>query len=159
MQEHLNKLSITILEKLNILMDILDSTDNTSIDTKRNTQKRTIKMIVGHLIDSASNNTHRIVNMQYQSSPLIFPDYANLGANDKWISIQNYNNYDWEDLKSLLQTTNKHIAFIIKNIDTTKLNNTWITALEEEYTLEEIIEDYPRHFELHINEIKDLIGK
>jgi hypothetical protein len=60
------------------------------ITQRRNVQHRTIKQIVGHMIDSASNNTHRIVHMQYQSSPLIYPDYANLGNNDRWIAIQNY---------------------------------------------------------------------
>ena len=55
---------------------------------RRNSQNRTIKMIVGHLIDSASNNTHRIVHLQNQEPPLIFPNYATFGNNDKWIAIQ-----------------------------------------------------------------------
>jgi len=44
---------------------------------RRNSQNRTIKQIVGHMIDSATNNTHRIVHLQYQPSPLVYPDYAN----------------------------------------------------------------------------------
>ncbi len=60
------------------------------ITERRNSQNRTIKQILGHMVDSASNNTHRIIHLQYQKSPLIFPDYANLGNNDRWIAIQNY---------------------------------------------------------------------
>jgi hypothetical protein len=60
------------------------------ISFRRNSQNRTIKQIVGHMIDSATNNTHRIVHLQYQPSPLIYPDYANRGNNDRWIAIQNY---------------------------------------------------------------------
>ena len=59
------------------------------ICNRRNIQNRTIKQIVGHMVDSASNNTHRIIHLQYNSSPLIYPDYANLGNNDRWIAIQN----------------------------------------------------------------------
>jgi hypothetical protein len=48
------------------------------ITNRRNGQNRNIKQIVGHMVDSASNNTHRIIHLQYQASPLIYPDYANL---------------------------------------------------------------------------------
>jgi hypothetical protein len=43
------------------------------IALRRNSQNRSIKQILGHLIDSVSNNTHRIVHLQYQQSPLAFP--------------------------------------------------------------------------------------
>jgi len=50
-------------------------------------QHWTIKETIGHLIDSASNNTYRIIHLQYQQSPLVFPDYANLGNNDRLINF------------------------------------------------------------------------
>ena len=63
-----------------------------TITNKRNDQNRSIKQILGHMVDSASNNTHRIVHLQYQESPLIFPNYAANGNNDRWIAIQDYHN-------------------------------------------------------------------
>ena len=57
------------------------------ISERRNSQDRTIKQILGHLIDSASNNTHRYIHLQYQNSPLNFPNYATNGNNDRWIAI------------------------------------------------------------------------
>ena len=54
------------------------------IIVRKNKQNRNIKQILGHMIDSASNNTHRIVHMQYQPSPLYFPNYASNGNNDRW---------------------------------------------------------------------------
>lgn len=42
------------------------------IRVRRNSQNRSIKQIVGHMVDSASNNTHRIIHLQYQPSPMIF---------------------------------------------------------------------------------------
>jgi hypothetical protein len=68
------------------------------ISNRRNSQNRTIRQITGHLVDSASNNLHRIVHLQYQPSPLVFPDYANLGNNDRWIAIQNYQFENWIEL-------------------------------------------------------------
>ena len=155
--ELLDNISSDILKQVIELEEILKSEDKEVIATKTNSQNRTVKQIVGHLVDSASNNTHRIIHLQYQPSPLIFPDYANLGVNDKWIAIQDYYNYDMDDLINLMKYTNIHIANVIKKIDTTKLQNVWISALKEEYTLEEMIIDYPRHFKLHLDEIKELL--
>lgn len=125
---------------------------------RRNGQNRTIKQIVGHMIDSASNNTHRIIHLQYQVSPLIFPDYANLGNNDRWIAIQNYQYEKWDDLVQLWKYTNYHIVHVINNVDMEKLSNIWISALNDAVSLKEMIIDYLRHFKLHLSEIDDLIN-
>jgi len=155
----LENISSDTIKLINELEVILKNIDENIIGTKRNNQNRTIKQIVGHLVDSASNNTHRIIHLQYQPIPLIFPDYANLGVNDKWIAIQDYNNYNWNDLIHLMKYTNIHITNVIKNIDTSKLQNKWISALEDQYTLEEMIVDYPLHFKIHLDQIKELIDK
>ena len=128
------------------------------IANRRNGQNRTIKQIVGHLVDSASNNTHRIIHLQYQSSPLIFPDYATLGNNDRWIAIQNYQAENWNHLVQLWKYSNIHLAHVIEQVDPGKLDQEWITALNEHVSLKTMILDYLRHFKLHISEIEELIG-
>ena len=45
-----------------------------TITRKRNKQNRTIKQILGHLIDSAANNHQRMVRLQYNDK-LDFPDF------------------------------------------------------------------------------------
>jgi len=157
--DQLNEISQKILQLTNTWHNKLENLDKTTITINKNNQNRNIKQIIGHLIDSASNNTHRIIHLQYQKTPLIFPDYANLGVNDKWISIQNYKNQDWNDLILMLKYSNIHIAHVIKNINKDKLQNTWISALNQEFTLEEMIIDYPLHFELHLNQIQELINQ
>jgi len=132
---------------------------NEVITERRNGQNRTIKQIVGHMIDSASNNTHRIVHLQYQPSPLIYPDYANLGNNDRWIVIQNYQEEDWEYLVQLWKYSNIHLVHVIQNVNSYKLENEWITALNKNVSLKAMIIDYLRHFKLHLNEIDELINK
>ena len=128
------------------------------ITNRRNSQSRTIKQIIGHMIDSASNNTHRIIHLQYQDSPLIFPDYANLGNNDRWIAIQNYQNENWQDLVQLWKYSNLHIVHIINNVNVAKLENEWVSALNTRVSLKEMIIDFLRHFELHLKEIDELIN-
>jgi hypothetical protein len=126
---------------------------------RRNGQNRTIKQLLGHLIDSASNNTHRIIHLQYQESPLWFPNYASNGNNDKWIAIQNYQDEDWETVVKLWRYANIHLVHVIKNVDTSKLDNQWCSSPDELISLREAIKDYLRHFQLHLNEIDELISK
>ena len=127
------------------------------VTNRRNRQDRNIKQIVGHMVDSASNNTHRIIHLQYQPLPLVFPDYANLGNNDRWIAIQNYQAEKWGDLLQLWKYSNIHIVHVINNVDRNKLDNEWITALNENVSLKAMITDYLRHFKLHLSEIDELM--
>jgi hypothetical protein len=111
------------------------------------------------MVDSASNNTHRVIHLQYQPPPLIFPDYANLGNNDRWIAIQNYKEEEWNDLVQLWKYSNKHFVHVVRNINAGKLDNFWISGLNEDITLEAMVVDFPRHFKLHLSEIDELINR
>lgn len=131
-----------------------------TITLKRNTQNRTIKQIVGHMVDSASNNTHRIIHLQYQETPFTFPNYAVNGNNDRWIAIQNYQNENWDDLIQLWKFSHLHLIHVIDNVDQDKLEKEWIS--ESKYgniKLKDMITDFLRHFNLHLNEIQELIDK
>jgi hypothetical protein len=130
---------------------------NDILTQRRNSQNRTIKQIVGHMIDSASNNTHRIVHLQYQESPLRFPNYAIDGNNDRWIAIQNYLGEDWMEMISLWKYSNLHIVHVIENVDPSKLDNQWHYSEERLISLKDGIIDYLRHLKLHLNEIQELM--
>lgn len=134
------------------------SLDIDAVASKTNRQNRTIKQIVGHMIDSASNNLHRIVHLHYNKTPLVFPNYASNGNNDRWIAIQNYQAEDWNLLVSLWKYSNLHIIHVIEQVDTAKLDNKWIASPGVEVSLNEMILDYPRHLKLHICEIYELLG-
>ena len=157
----INKLSITteiisIVEawypKLILLPDDI-------ITQRRNSQNRTIKQILGHTIDSTSNNIHRIVHLQNQPSPLVFPNYATFGNNDRWIAIQDYQNEEWKNLTELWKYSLLHLCHVIWNADESKLKNEWIAGPDETATLEEMINDFSGHLKLHLSEINDLISK
>jgi hypothetical protein len=128
------------------------------ISNRTNSQNRTIRQILGHLVDSASNNTHRIVHLQYRENPMSFPNYATEGNNDRWIAIQNYQQENWHDLVKLWRYINLHLIHVIRHVDPSKLNNQWISSETKLISLQENIEYYPQHFELHLGEIEQLIN-
>ena len=76
----------------------LTSLGGEAITQRRNSQGRSVKQILGHLVDSASNNHQRMVRLQYNEE-LVFPDYTR--DNDRWIAIQDYQNAGWERLVEL----------------------------------------------------------
>jgi len=128
---------------------------NISIITeRRNKQNRTIKQILGHLVDSASNNHQRMVRLQYNPE-LVFPDYRQ--DNDLWIAIQDYQHAEWNELIQLWKFYNLHIIQVIRSVDKTKLGNYWHDFEGTRVTLHEMIEGYLWHLNLHLNEIQELI--
>lgn len=135
----------------------LSSIGDDILKSRFNKQNRTIKQILGHLIDSTSNNIHRIVHLQYQQSPLEFPNYASFGNNDRWIAIQNYQDEDWDLMIKVWKYSVFHLCHVIKNVDETKLTNEWIAGPGRMITLREMITEFTRHLKLHLSEIEELL--
>lgn len=135
----------------------LFSLDNDVLNNRRNIQNRTIKQILGHLIDSTSNNTHRVIHLQYQETPFEFPNYATFGNNDRWIAIQDYQNEDWSVMIQLWKYSLLHFCHVIRNVNDSMLDNEWIAGPGQRVTLRAMITDFPRHLKLHLSEINDLV--
>lgn len=169
---------ISNMEKQNVIDEILEivgreepvlrSLPGDVIAGRFNGQGRSIKMLLGHLIDSASNNHQRMVRLQYaprcgHSMPgtdmgmLVFPDYTQ--DNDLWIGLQDYQNEDWDQIVSLWKFFNLHIAQVIRAADETKLDNYWLDYEGNRVTLRAMIEGYTEHVRLHIGQIHELIGE
>lgn len=153
----------SVIESINSLLvewePRLNKLPEAVITERRNDQNRNIRQILGHMIDSASNNLHRIVHLQYQTSPLIFPNYATYGNNDRWIAIQNYNEEDFSVLIPLWKYLHLHLIHVIKNIDRNKLENEWKADERVFLSLRDMVLDFLRHFKLHLNEIEALINQ
>jgi hypothetical protein len=136
----------------------LSALQNEVITNRRNSQNRSIRMILGHTVDSTSNNIHRIVHLQYQTSPLTFPNYATFGNNDRWIAIQDYQSEEWTNMVQLWKYSLLHLCQVIRNVDQSKLKNEWIAGPGETVSLGEMINDFTKHLNLHLSEINDLIN-
>lgn len=117
------------------------------------------KEILGHLIDSASNNHKRFVTAALKDD-LMFEGYAQ----NEWVTVQKHNESEWISLIKLWKQFNLHIANIINVIpaeiklrEVTKHNLheiAWQTVPENEpTTLDYFMNDYIGHCEHHINQI------
>ncbi len=135
--------------------EILVDLSEDELTNKRNSQNRTIKQIIGHLIDSASNNHQRMVRLQYNKQ-LEFPDYRK--DNDRWIALQKYQDENWENLVQLWVFFNLHIAWIINQTDDGFSTGYWTDCDGTQVSLEKMVKDYYDHLQLHLNEIQELIS-
>ena len=146
---------------------LLLSLSEEQVNVRSNSQNRTVKMLVGHLIDSASNNHQRMVRLQYaprcghslpntEMGMLVFPDYTQ--DNDLWIQLQDYQHEDWQQLVTLLNLYNLHICHVIRSVDETKLNNFWIDYEGCRVTLDAMIRGYVNHLNLHFGQIHELLN-
>lgn len=106
--------------------------------------KWSLREIMGHLIDSASNNHQRFVRLQF-GDLLDFPAYDG----EEWIRTQKYNSMTWDVLVALWYNYNCLLLHVIENADETTLGNVWVKG-EDAIPLKQLINDYYKHMELHI---------
>ena len=64
--------------------------------------------ILGHLVDSASNNHQRFVRGQLQD-PLVFPGYDQ----EAWVEAQRHRDAPWAELVTLWSSFNRHLARVM----------------------------------------------
>jgi hypothetical protein len=115
--------------------------------------------ILGHLVDSATNNHQRFVRAQF-TDDLVFPGYEQ----DGWVSAQKYLDESWADLVQLWSSYNLHLVHLASVIPPDIL-----TKPREKHTLDQIalkpvpqgkpatleylIRDYLDHLRHHLDQI------
>ena len=115
--------------------------------------------IIGHLVDSASNNHGRFVRAQL-GDDLFFPGYDQAA----WVSVQQYSAADWSELIALWRTFNSHIAHVVERIPQDVATQprayhnldeiAWKTVPREQpATLEYFVRDYVAHMKHHLAQI------
>jgi hypothetical protein len=106
------------------------------------------KQIVGHLIDSATNNHHRFVRAQ-EGAELVFPKYEQ----EHWVAVQGYDETPWEELIALWGSYNRHLARVIARIPSEKLAVVCRIGPYEPVTLGFLVEDYLVHLKKHLTQL------
>ena len=106
------------------------------------------KQIIGHLIDSASNNHQRFVRAQ-QTSSLSFPPYEQ----NHWVASQHYNDRSWDDLVSLWHAYNMHLSHVIAQIPDRHLAVQCVIESSDPVTLEFLVSDYVGHLRHHLGQV------
>jgi hypothetical protein len=115
--------------------------------------------IIGHLIDSASNNHQRFVRAPDQND-LVFPGYAQ----DDWVSRQQYQTAPWEEIVMLWQLYNTQLARVMAAVphdvrtrvhDRHNLHDIAWRSLPADgpATLDYFMNDYVDHLEHHLAQV------
>ena len=115
--------------------------------------------ILGHLIDSATNNHQRFVRAQFKDD-LLFPGYEQ----EQWVSSQKYNDEPWPDLIALWRAYNLHLLHVVSVIpenvltqprEKHSLDQIAFNAVDHNApaTLEYLIRDYLDHLKHHLDQI------
>ena len=107
------------------------------------------KEVLGHLIDSASNNHQRFVRAQLEDE-LVFPGYAQTD----WNRVQQYQSENWENLVRLWTSYNLHLAHVIAAIPESAAENRCTIGDGEPVTLQFLVTDYVIHLEHHLAQIQ-----
>ncbi len=125
----------------------------------RSEDKWSPKQIIGHLIDSASNNHGRLVRAQF-TDDLLFPGYEQEG----WVRASDYQGRDWNELVQLWQLYNRHLAHLMSRVPAeTRLKPRYKHNLhqiasenlreDEPVTLDWFMRDYVDHLKKHLQQI------
>ena len=122
------------------------------------------KEILGHLIDSATNNHGRFVRAQLQDE-MIFDGYNQ----DGWVELQEYQMQNWQDLLITWRQLNLQIAYLIyiteedirtKTRTKHNLHQIAFNTIPEDRatTLCYFMEDYVLHLRHHLGQIRTIIS-
>jgi hypothetical protein len=106
------------------------------------------KELLGHLIDSASNNHQRWVRSQHQER-MSFPRYIQ----DEWIAAQGYRERPWAELVELWRLYNRHLVHVMRRVPASALANVCVVAEDEPSALGDHLVDYLVHMEHHLGQI------
>ncbi|MGA3168690.1 MAG: DinB family protein [Terriglobia bacterium] len=106
------------------------------------------RKVLGHLIDSASNNHQRFVRASLQDS-LEFPAYDQ----NNWVQLQVPEEASWSLLTALWANYNRYIAHVIAHLPPSKLDVPCRIGTSEAVTLGFLAEDYLRHMLHHLGQI------
>ena len=144
--------TIRIINSAQFLQQIIDdctkkfkTISSESWSEKKFATKWSRQEILGHLCDSAMNNIRRFVVTQYEPNNLIVYDQ------DNWVTLQDYQSENFENIILLWKLLNEQIIRIIKKIPNEKLSNT--CKAPDERSILWLIEDYIKHLNHHLNQI------
>ncbi|MGH9573426.1 MAG: DinB family protein [Candidatus Acidiferrales bacterium] len=106
------------------------------------------KQVIGHLIDSASNNHQRFVRASLQNT-LEFPAYDQDGC----VRVQAVQEANWQQLLSLWLAYNRYLAHVIGHLPPNKLEVLCCIGTAEPVTLRFLATDYLAHLLHHLRQI------
>ena len=111
-----------------------------------------IAEVVGHLVDSASNNHQRFIRAQ-ESDTLSFPKYEQ----NSWVESNAYDSAQWESLVELWYHYNIQLTRVIQRMPEETLSTMCTIGPFEPCTLEWLVTDYLDHLKHHLVKIEERV--
>lgn len=144
----MKSISLTRLQCLiNTIPEKLLAIPDEEFSYKPSPNKWSKKEIIGHLIDSATNNHHRFVRAQFEDVPKI------TYQQDNWVNVSRYNAMKGKHVINFWAMYNQHIIEVVKRIPEADMQRECNTGGESNVTLAWLIEDYVRHMEHHLGQL------
>lgn len=143
-EQAINRLNFIVEKAPSLLMQINEE----KMSEKSTPKKWSKKEILGHLIDSATNNHQRFVRGQFESIPEIQYDQ------NQWNKYSYYQQIDSQQIISFWTSYNKQLIEIIKRIPKDNLKKQ-VKVGENVLTLEYLTIDYVAHLEHHLKQLID----
>lgn len=139
------------IERLNFLLNtippVLLAISEPDLSHKPAPGKWSKKEIIGHLIDSAANNHHRLVRTQFENDVRIVYDQVN------WNRYSYYQQMDGDRVIHFWEAYNRHLLDLIKCIHPENLLRECDMGYENKVPLSFVINDYVRHLEHHLHQV------
>jgi uncharacterized damage-inducible protein DinB len=135
---------------INAYSDKIAALDESVFSAKPSPGKWSKKEVLGHLIDSAHNNTRRFICGQYEATaPKIVYDQ------DQWVNLNNYQQSESKEVIALWALANKRIIAILEKMPASSYSKQADTGKNSEslHTLEFLADDYVKHLKHHLNQI------
>lgn len=124
---------------------LVDATPPAAAHVRTTDDAWTLTEIIGHLVDSASNNHQRFARLQHGDLSN-FPAYEA----EPWVAAQDYDGMDFTTLATLWVTYNEFIFHLASHTPESALDHTW-QQKDKRQSLNYLIDDYYAHMQLHVD--------
>ena len=143
--EAINKLNAIVAEYPEQFQGIAED----KFSFKPSPEKWSKKEILGHLIDSATNNHQRFIRAQFEDKPEIYYDQ------DMWVQYNYYNDMPLNQLIHFWTAYNLQLIEVMKRIPGKNLVLECKMRDGSYLTLDFLVNDYVVHLQHHLNQIVD----
>lgn len=136
-----------------LFQSLLDKTPESAWHVRVGPDAWTLAEIVGHLIDSASNNHQRFARLRFGDLEG-FPGYDA----EPWVQAQGYDSCDARQLCALWSAYNGLLLHLAETMPGNVAGNVWRTN-GEALSLEFLVNDYYAHLRLHTRQYEERLSE
>ena len=136
-------------QQLGLLADFWNSCPDDELAERPGPGRWSRKEILGHLVDSATNNYRRFILASLAPPPHQLRPYDQ----DAWVRVAGYQHFPAPDLLTLWTSQNRLILHLLQHLPAHLLENQYLTLNGNPITLHWLISDYVLHLEHHVGQI------